>query len=345
MRQQYEWVAPRGRWMVPMMLVAAVALAGCTSGDDKATDKPAAIPSTLDGALPDLVERVEPSVVTIVTGSGLGSGVVYRGGVIVTNAHVVGQDKDVQVVLADESRVPGVVAATDTITDLAVVKTQKSNLPAATFQQALPRQGSFVMAIGSPLGLSNTVTTGVVSGLNRQIPGSAQESRAMVGLIQTDAAISPGNSGGALLNGNGQVVGVNEAYIPPQAGAVSLGFAIPAATVVSIADQLLATGTAQHPYLGIVPDRVTAQVASSLKLPNTDGVLVRDVAPGGPAAAAGLRAGDVITGLNGQKTRTLEDFLGVLRTTKPGDSAQVEFVRGGQTSTVTVTVGTLPASG
>jgi S1-C subfamily serine protease len=167
----------------------------------------------------------------------------------------------------------------------------------------------------------------------------------MVDLIQTDAAISPGNSGGALLNGAGQVVGVNEAYIPPQAGAVSLGFAIPAATVVSVADQLLATGTARHPYLGVVADRVTAPVASSLKLPNTDGVLVRDVAAGGPAAVAGLRVGDVVTGLNGQKAHTQEDFLGALRRTKPGDTAQVEFVRAGKTSTVTITVGALPGSG
>jgi len=273
-----------------LALVAVGALTACTSSPKKPTAEAssASVATDFYGTLPNLVERVEPSVVTILTTAGLGSGVVYKDGdVIVTNEHVVGDQKDVQLGLADGTRIPGTVLATDVTTDLALVKASRNNLPVAKFQQTLPRQGAFVMAIGSPLGLSNTVTAGVVSGLNRQIPGSAQQSRAMVDLIQTDAAISPGNSGGALIDGNGQVVGVNEAYIPPQAGAVSLGFAIPSATVVSIADQLLATGKAQHPYLGIVATPVTPEIAASLGLPNTEGVLVREVMPGGPAATAG----------------------------------------------------------
>jgi S1-C subfamily serine protease len=327
------------------VLAALGGLTACTGSDPApspgATGSPAA--GDFYGTLPNLVERVEPSVVTVFTSAGLGSGVVYRdGNVIVTNAHVVGDEKQVRIGLADGGETAGSVLAVDVTTDLALIKAARSNLPVATFQQALPRQGTLVMAIGSPLGLSNTVTTGVVSGVGRQIPGSATQSRATVDLIQTDAAISPGNSGGALMDGTGKVVGVNEAYIPPQAGAVSLGFAIPAATVVSVADQLLASGKAVHPYLGIVPAPVTKEIAGSLGLPAAEGVLVRAVVPGGPAATAGIRRGDVVTTFNGQAVRTLEDLLGAVRRTKPGDRVPVGLVRGGATRTVTVTVGAVP---
>jgi len=336
--------------MIPIVLGVLLATGGCTIGNDEPDAGSESAPPPVQaadfyGALPNLVERVEPSVVTVFTSNGLGSGVVYKSGdIIVTNQHVVGQNKDVQIGLVDGSRVAGTVLATDPPTDLAVIRAARSDLKVATFQQTLPRQGAFVMAIGSPLGLSNTVTTGVVSGLNRHIPGSGGE-RAMVDLIQTDAAISPGNSGGALIDGQGNVVGINEAYIPPSAGAVSLGFAIPAATVVAVADQLLANGVAIHPYLGVVMTPVTEAIASSLGLPAAEGVLVREVVPGGPAAAAGVKPGDVITGFNGQKTRTIEDFVGALRRTKPGDKATIEVIRAGETMTLNVTIGAVPGSG
>src|ERR1041384_3689722 len=165
-----------------LALVAVGSLTACTSSPKKPTAEAssASVATDFYGTLPNLVERVEPSVVTILTTAGLGSGVVYKDGdVIVTNEHVVGDQKDVQLGLADGTRIPGTVLATDVTTDLALVKASRNNLPVAKFQQTLPRQGAFVMAIGSPLGLSNTVTAGVVSGLNRQIPGSAQQTRAM----------------------------------------------------------------------------------------------------------------------------------------------------------------------
>jgi serine protease Do len=341
---------PVSRAFVPMLLGLVLVAGGCTAGNDEADGTtgttgtaPPAQASDFFGTLPNIVERVEPSVVTIFTSNGLGSGVVYKSGdVIVTNAHVVGQHKDVQIGLIDGNRIAGTVVATDPATDLAIVRASRADLKVATFEQTLPRQGAFVMAIGSPLGLSNTVTTGVVSGLNRQIPGAGD--RAMVDLIQTDAAISPGNSGGALVDGQGRVVGINEAYIPPSAGAVSLGFAIPAATVVAVADQLLANGVAVHPYLGVVVAPVSEAIATSLRLPSPDGALVREVAPGGPAAVAGIRPGDVIVSFNGQLTRTVEDFIGALRRTKPGDKATVEVVRDGKTTTMSVTVGAVPGS-
>ena len=332
---------------VALAVATVLALTACTRGEGgqpSAEPSPAA-PSVASvsnpyGALPDLVARVEPSVVTIFTRDGLGSGVVYKqGGIITTNAHVVGDERQVMVGLADGSRVAGTVLASDVVTDLAVVKAERSDLPTLAFQPAQPRPGEFVIAIGSPLGFANTVTTGVVSGLGRSIPGSAESSRAAVDLIQTDAAISPGNSGGALLNAAGEVVGINESYIPPQQGAVSLGFAIPSATAVRVCDQLLADGVAVHPYLGISGARLTPEIATSLGLPRSDGVLVREVAPGGPAEAAGIRPGDIVVGVNGQPVRTPEDLLSALRPTKPGDKARVELVRGDEPVTVTVTIG------
>ncbi|GAP56116.1 probable periplasmic serine endoprotease DegP-like [Arthrobacter sp. Hiyo6] len=126
------------------------------------------------------------------------------------------------------------------------MEAKRSGLKAAKFQTALPRVGELAVVIGSPLGFENTATAGIISGLHREIPGSAASSQSLVDLIQTDAAISPGNSGGAVVNSKGEVIGISEAYIPPQSGAVALGFAIPAATAVKVADQLKADGTADH---------------------------------------------------------------------------------------------------
>lgn len=162
--------------------------------------------------------------------------------------------------------------------------------------------------MGTPLGFANSVTAGIVSGLGREIPGSAQNTRALVDLIQTDAAISPCNSGEALVNTEGEVVGINEAYIPPQQGAVSLAFAIPAPTVTDVAEKLLKTGKASHPFIGIVPTRITQEIVDALGLATTTGALVRDVVEAGPAAAAGVRTGDVITKLNDVDIRNVEEF-------------------------------------
>ena len=178
----------------------------------------------------DIVERVAPGVVTIRTSTGLGSGVVYQPDVVMTNQHVVAENTAMTIEFADGGKSAGTVLASDAVTDLAVVRTARKGLPPQQFRKELPRPGDGALAIGSPLGFQNSVTAGVISGLHREIPGSAAQSRALVDLIQTDAPISPGNSGGALLDTRGQVIGINDAYIPPEAGAVSLGFAIPSAT-------------------------------------------------------------------------------------------------------------------
>lgn len=338
------------------LTLLAVLLAGCTatSSTPTAATSTAATTSVANGAaaapastgdIPALVKQVEPSVVTVLTQKGLGSGVVYKAdGVIVTDAHVVAGADQVKVAFADGQQVSAKVLAADQVTDVAVLQADRKGLPAASFEKSLPPVGALAVVLGSPLGFENTVTSGIVSGLHRDIPGSASTGAPLVDLMQTDAPISPGNSGGAVIDGQGHVIGMSEAYIPPSAGAVALGFATPAATVVDIADQLLATGTAKHAYVGIQPATLTPQIAQQLGLNQAQGVVVLQVQAGSPAASAGLRPGDVITAANGQKMSTAEEFIALLRGVKPGDQITLTVVRGGSTQDLPVTVADRPAS-
>jgi S1-C subfamily serine protease len=235
--------------------------------------------------------------------------------------------------LADGSRIAGQVTATDPDTDLAVVRIDRKGLPAATFQQALPQVGDLAIALGSPLGFEKTVTAGIVSGLHRSIPGSASETRALVDLIQTDAAISPGNSGGAVVDGSGRVLGISVAYVPPQQGAVGVGFAIPAATATRVADELLEHGRARHAYLGLQPAALTPDIARELQV-TRGGVLVYALAPDGPAAKAGIRPGDVLTAIGDHKITNVEALFAALRQRDAGDQVAISFVRDGKSHTV-----------
>src|SRR6478735_8890054 len=255
---------------------------------------------TAAGNLPQLVENLSPSVVTIFTQGGLGSGVVYSAdGLILTNEHVVRGATTVEVGFADGQRVEGTVKASDAVTDLALVQAKRTGLPKPTYQSTLPKVGEGALVLGSPLGFENTATAGIISGLHRSIPGSASNSLSLVDLIQTDAPISPGNSGGAVINMRGEVIGISEAYIPPSAGAVSLGFAIPAATAVDVAEELLANGTAKHAYLGLTPGELTAQIAAQLGIQGGSGVVVLAADTDGPAGKAGIRPGDVLQSMEG----------------------------------------------
>ncbi len=244
------------RMVLAVVVLALVAAAGGCTGVDRqpaaaspaprTAGNPGNQPSGAFGQIPNVVSKTQTSVVTIITSKGLGSGVVWSAdGIVVTNEHVINGSKRVEVAFADGRRVSGTVRAADAVTDLAVVQAEREGLPPATFQKELPRVGDLAIAIGSPLGFENTVTAGIISGLHREIPGSAQQTQSLVDLIQTDAAISPGNSGGAVVNGNGQVVGISEAFIPPSEGAVSIGFAIPAETAVNVVGQLLENGRAR----------------------------------------------------------------------------------------------------
>jgi S1-C subfamily serine protease len=281
--------------------------------------------------------------VTILTQSGLGSGVVWSGdGTIVTDEHVIRGNSQVTVAFADGRRVGGKVLASDRPTDLAVVKADRGGLPAATFARTVPPLGGTTIAIGSPLGFANTVSVGVVSGLNRSIPGSAQQGTALANLLQTDAAISPGDSGGGLFNGSGEVIGINEAYLPPSTGAVDLGFATPVSTVQQVVPQLLRSGKVAHPFVGVQLAQLTPDVANQLGVKANEGAIVLSVVSGSPAAKAGIAEGDVITAVDGKPLNTVEDFIGALRQHQPGDVITVTIVRGDATRQVKVTVGEEP---
>nr|WP_083466756.1 trypsin-like peptidase domain-containing protein [Kibdelosporangium sp. MJ126-NF4]CEL17586.1 serine protease [Kibdelosporangium sp. MJ126-NF4]CTQ91188.1 serine protease [Kibdelosporangium sp. MJ126-NF4] len=318
----------------------ALLLTGCTIETPRQPRAEDAPPVADHGGYAALVERLGPSVVTIQTSGGLGSGIVLRPDVLVTNAHVVGQSRDVTVAYADGTRSPGTVHATDTVTDLAVVRTERKNLPVPDFRPELPRPGEPAIAIGSPLGFRNSVTAGIISGLHRRIPGTTAQAQSLVDLIQTDAPISPGNSGGALLDASGKVVGVNEAYLPPATGAVSLGFAIPAATVLDVTGQLLDDGTAEHPYLGMSVGPLTDSIRQRLGVRAQNGVLVLDVDSGGPAASAGIAPGDVIVELARSEVRDVSGLLTHVRQTEPGQRLPLTFVRDGDRAQADVTVGT-----
>ena len=333
--------------LVVALLGLTAALAGCTDNSDsqQATQTTvAAVPRATQGGvfaqIPDLVDRVEPSVVAILTNRGQGSGVVWdAGGAVVTNDHVLSGARRVEVAFADGRRAGADVVATDPHTDLAVLRAERSDLPAASFADALPRVGELAIAIGNPLGFENTVTAGIISGLGRAIPGAAQDAPALIDLIQTDAAISPGNSGGALVNADGRVVGINVAYIPPAVGAESLGFAIPAPTVRDVVTQLLDTGRVRHAFFGVRPGRLTPEIARQLDVDQDGGVLVLEVTPGSPAGSAGVEPGDVLLRAGDRDLRSVEDFLAVLRGRDPGDTLDVTLARGGDERTVTVRLG------
>ena len=296
-------------------------------------------------SVPGIVREVEPSVVTIQTRVGLGSGVVYHSdGTIVTDAHVVEDQqkqpfKTVMVQFADGSQASATVVGVDDATDVGVIKADKSNLPAAKFSTSQPEVGQLDVVIGTPLGLADTVTAGIISALHRNMPPSQEAPQGSLDLIQTDAPISPGNSGGAVVDGNAQVIGLSEAYLPPSSGAVAIGFVTPATTVTNVADQLLKNGKVQHALLGVVPADLTPQIVQRFNLPSTSGALIINVPSGGPADKAGIKVGDIITSFDGAKVTNVTDLLADLRKKDPGQQVDVTVQRGQQSQTVHVTLG------
>ncbi len=292
--------------------------------------------------------QVEPSVVQVNVRAieetplgaqedeGIGSGVIYReDGYIITNNHVVEGASEVNVAFADGTTERGEVVGTDPATDLAVIRVDREGLPAASFGDARNLAvGQIAVAVGSPSGFQSTVTSGVVSGIGREIPteltGGRQQT-ALVDLIQTDAAISPGNSGGALANRNGEVIGINVAYLPPaETGAESIGFAIPAYTATQVADQLIEGGEATRPYLGVALSDLAPETARRFGVSAESGALVTEVERSGPAGRAGIEAGDVVTALGEEEVRGSGDLLSALRRYRPGDRVEVTVLRDGE---------------
>ncbi len=333
-------------------------------------ESPGPVAPGLLGASPAeaVASTVGPSVVNIaVEGTvqsqfgtqqygGEGSGVIFsQDGYIITNNHVVSDSSSgtdvpvdkVTVTFATGEKLPARIIGRDPLTDLAVIKVEKTGLPVAKFidRFSLVKVGQYAIAIGSPLGLKNSVTLGIISGLSREIDTTGTEQFALIDLIQTDAAISPGNSGGALVDAQGRVIGINVAYLPPgQTGAQNLGFAIPSDLAQDVANEIIQTGKVVHAYLGIQNQTVTEQLQQQFNLSRSSGVLVGGTGPGTPAAVGGLQQGDIIIKVDTTDISNDADLYAILRAKKPGETVSITIDRAGQEQTVTVTLGERPQS-
>lgn len=394
-RRGPSWLA----MILGMMATAAVSLSGTfamlyaghgktnetDSSANTATSASTVQPVSTSGEDPDwqaVAAAVQPAVVTISvqssSSSGVGSGVIYNAqGDIVTNYHVVsgatGADATIQVTLSDGRLYNATVVGTDPTTDLAVIRLENapSDLTVAAFGSSSDLAvGQEVMAVGAPLGLSNTATTGIISALNRpvevsrskedsqeldpndpfgQLPGfgGGQEENQpqpstdtqITNAIQVDASINPGNSGGPLFDATGRVIGINSSIASntssDKAGSIGLGFAIPVDLVTSVADQLIATGTVDHAVLGVSVTTKAVAVDGS----NVAGASVEELTRGGAAAQAGLQAGDVITAVDGESVSSSKQLTGYIRRYRSGQEVTITYVRNGEKRDVTVTLG------
>ena len=271
----------------------------------------------------------------------LGSGVIVSpDGYLLTNNHVVDGATDIKVSLSDRREFQAKVVGTDPKTDIAVLKIDATNLPALTIGDSSKVQvGDVVFAIGDPFGIGETATMGIVSAKNRGL-GSAIED--YEDFIQTDAAINHGNSGGALVDLHGSLVGINTAILPGNGGgSQGIGFAVPIDMAHQVMDQLIAHGKVVRGYLGIHIENVTPALAKSFGLQQSTGALIGDVSADGPAAKAGLKRGDVITQLNGEKVDGSNDLRLRVSQTAPGTAVQLKVIRDGQSQTFNVTLGEL----
>ncbi len=271
---------------------------------------------------------------------GLGSGVIVsKDGYILTNNHVIREADKVTVMVSENKKYTAKVIGADPQTDLAVIKIDANDLPAATLGNSDEvRIGQWVIAVGNPFELLHTVTAGIISAKGRSSVGLAQYED----FIQTDASINPGNSGGALADLDGNVVGINTAISSPSGGNVGIGFAIPINMAKKIMDELVTKGKVTRGYLALYPQDVDENLAKGLNLKSTAGALVGDVTPDGPADKAGIQRGDIITGFNGKKVENSNQLRAVVADAEPGSTAKVVLLRNGREMTVPVVLGERP---
>lgn len=326
----------------------------------------------------EVYQRVSPSVVNItstvitedfffrpVPQQGTGSGfVIDQQGHILTNYHVVEGATSIEVTFSDDTVVPATVVGTDPSVDLAVIKVNvptEKLMPVSLGDSEALKPGQLAIAIGNPFGLERTITTGVISAINRSL--EAENGRPIWGIIQTDAAVNPGNSGGPLLNSQGRVIGVNTAIIGPSGGSVGVGFAVPVNTVKRVVPSLIQQGRFPHPWLGIGGDALTPGLArrfqqSGINLGAERGILITQVLASGPAGRAGMRGGtravvvgnrryaiggDIITAINGTPIKTMEEMIGYLDNhVTVGQAIEATVIRDGQQINLHVQVGERP---
>ncbi len=295
-------------------------------------------------SIADIAEAVLPSVVSILIEagdeSGSGSGfIVQSDGYILTNNHVAApaaNGGELTVVFDNGDEATAKIVGRNTSYDLAVLKVAKKGLPTAVLGDSdQVKVGELVIAIGAPLGLNGTVTSGIISSLNRPVTAGRGGDLAFINAVQTDAAINPGNSGGPLLDGAGRVIGVNSAIatlagaLNAEAGSIGLGFAIPINSAKRIAEEIIATGESSTPIIGVILTRAFSG----------EGAEVSELTSGGPAEAAGIRVGDVITELNGRQVANSTELVVGIRSYDPGESVEVAITRNGQPLNVTLVLG------
>jgi Do/DeqQ family serine protease len=366
MSQQHSRLLP---WLSGLLAAAVIAIA---PGSSRAATLPVAVDGQPMPSLAPMLERVTPAVVNISTKTrvavsnpyfndpvfrqffglpdtpqerteqSLGSGVIVDAakGYVLTNNHVVGGADDISVILQDGRTFKGKLIGTDPDTDVAVVQIPAQNLQALPLADSSKlRVGDYVVAVGDPFGLGQTVTAGIVSALGRSgLGGSSSQGTGYQNFIQTDASINPGNSGGALVNLRGELVGINTMILSPSGGNVGIGFAIPSAMTSEVMAQLVAHGKVQRGSLGVQTQAITPRIVQLLKLKDSNGVVVTGVSDGSAAAQAGLRPGDVLTTLNGKPLRSVQELRNAEGLLPLGSTVQLDVLRDGHSRAVSATL-------
>ncbi|HZI19923.1 MAG TPA: DegQ family serine endoprotease [Pyrinomonadaceae bacterium] len=366
-----------GRIFILLLLLASLAVSGCRDrGQSFKLPEPSAgvAPEVEKNSFAGLVERVQPAVVTVRSArvtrapqqhpfmddpffrdffgqrgmpqqqprgqvqQGLGSGVVISAdGYIVTNHHVIDGAEQIVAEFSDRRTFEAKLVGSDPPSDLAVLKIEANDLPVLTLGNSdNVRVGDVVLAVGNPLGVGQTVTQGIISAKGRQTglsDGSFED------FLQTDAAINRGNSGGALVNTSGELVGINSQILSPSGGNIGIGFAIPANMVRAVTEQLISDGTVRRGQLGVSIQAVTADIAASLGLENARGVIVNSVVPGSAADRAGLRRGDIVVAAGGRETNEPNALRNLVASTRPGSEIALTVLRDGREQEVKVTLG------